>query len=341
MADTRGQLSARGHHQIETLASVLKRRGVAPEIVLTSRTQHAMQSATLLSDHVGRGGHPLALDVLTPGKGPGGIDELFVQAGESTAGQISRAECVLVVGHEGRLSDLLTELTGVRSRPLEHGGAACVRAADIQEMAAGRGRLHHRYPTVDHMEEVLRAKVNSKMTVATFLAGFVFTALSALLLDSTSWPWHRMVAAVTLTTSLALFVASVYIYDQLGTPSGFWTDADRPPIIWRRLYAYKEARLEATWTRLKNAALVEDEEEKARIADDDPRFFRPRQDGSVYWLMVSTSRLVFTPAVVLALTGFVALLLGTGERRIWTTGLAGLLVAGIYAAWHRPNLGAD
>ena len=48
------------------------------------------------------------------------------------------------------------------------------------------------YPTVDYHEEALRAKVNSKMTVATFLAGFVFTALSALLLlDKHEWPWHR------------------------------------------------------------------------------------------------------------------------------------------------------
>ena len=56
--------------------------------------------------------------------------------------------------------------------------------------------------------------------------------------------------------------------------------------------------------------------------------------------MVRTSRRVFTPAVVLALAGFVALLVGTGDWRIWAGGLIGLGLAGGYATIHRPDLGA-
>ncbi len=161
-----------------------------------------------------------------------------------------------------------------------------------------------------------------------------------LLLEQSKWPWHRVIAATTLTASLALFVASVYIYDQLGTPSGFWTDADRPRALWRRLYEQRAARLEARWARLKEAA-EGDDEDRGRQADEDPEIYRMQHDGPTYSLMVRTSRFVFTPAVLLALAGFVALLIGTGDWRIWTLGLAGLLLASAYAARHRPDLGAD
>ena len=213
------------------------------------------------------------------------------------------------------LSDLVTELTGTRSHPLLHGGAVCVRGDSLQDLAAGRGSIHHRYPTVDYQEGSLRAKVNSKMTVATFLAGFVFTALSALLRDQDDWPFHRVVATTALTASLALFVASIYIYDQLGTPSGFWTDADKPRKFWRYLYQRREARIEKRWSKFKQAAKGDDDA-KARLADDKQEMYRPRHDGPVYWLMVHTSRFLFTPAVVLSLAGFAALLVGTGDRWI-------------------------
>jgi phosphohistidine phosphatase SixA len=335
-----GRMSDHGRYQIKTLACALELRGTLPDLLLTSRKDHAQEAATLLSERLTRATPLVVLDALTPGCGPGGIDEVVRQA-RAAGVALESSACLLIVGHEGRLSDLVTELTGGRSHPLSHGGAVCVRGASLRDLVAGRGSVYYRYPTVDHQEEPLRAKVNSKMTVATFLAGFVFTALSAvLLLDRTEWPWHRVTAATTLTASLALFVASVYIYDQLGTPSGFWTDADRPRAFWRRLYQRREARLEDLWTRLTEDA-EGDDQDKRRQADDHPAIYRRRHDGAVYWLMVRTSRFVFTPAVVLALIGFVALLVGTGDWRIWTGGLAGLLAAGGYASLHRPDLGAD
>lgn len=336
-----GSLSKRGRHQTRVLARALKHRGVAPEIVVTSRSEHAKETATLLSGALGQAAGIVEVDALTPAGGPGGIDELFSQVESAVGDRLKSAACVLLVGHEGRLSDLVTELTGARFRPLDHGGAVCIRGLDLPELASGRGSLWHRYPTVDHLEEAIRAKVHSKMTVATFLAGFVFTALSGLLLEERSWPWHRLVATASLTASLTLFVASVYIYDQLGTPSGFWTDARRPRAVWRRLNDHRESREQARWTKLSKAEPGEDQDAKARLADEDATIYRPRHDGPVYWLMVDTSRLVFTPAVVLALVGFVALLVGTEDWRIWSIGLAGLVVAGGYAALRRPNLAAD
>jgi hypothetical protein len=213
----------------------------------------------------------------------------------------------------------------------------------LQDLASGRGCVRYRYPTVDHQEEPIRAKINSKMTVSTFLAGFVFTALSAvLLLPLNTWPLHRVIATSALTAALVMLIATVYIYDQLGTPAGFWTDADKPRLFWRGLYRLREARLERLWAKRRKAApkwLTD--EEKARWADDHPIMYRPLNDGPAYWLMVRTSRFIFTPGVVLALVGFVSLLIGTGDRRVMIFGLVGLVTAGVYCLLSRPNLGAD
>jgi hypothetical protein len=268
------------------------------------------------------------------------VEDLLEQV-SARGGELHASRCVLVVGHEGRLSDLLVELTGSRTRPVPHGAAVAVRGDSLPDLVSGRGRLQYRFPTVDHQEDVLRAKVTSKMTVATFLAGFVFTALSAvLLLTDRPWSGHRVVAITALTAALVLFVSAVYIYDQLATPTGFWTDAEDPKPWWRSLYERRERRLEQRWDDLARAA-EGDEEQRARRADDNPAFHRTAADGPTYWLMVRTSRWVFTPAVVLALLGFIALLIGTEDSRIWIGGVVALLVGGTYAAFHRPDLGAD
>jgi hypothetical protein len=289
---------------------------------------------------------PLQLSALTPNGGPGGFDEVVRQAQAAGAG-LEPDSCVLVIGHEGRLSDLVTELTGIRLSPVANGGAVCIRGECLEDLAAGRGHVHYRYPTVDHQEDALRAKINSKMSVSTFLAGFVFTALSAVLLLNlkewglNEWPWHRVIAASSLTAALVFLIASVYIYDQLGTPSGFWTDADRPRRFWRKIYERRDAKIESLWLDLRDRAKGVSDEDKARLADDDRRIHRPIHDGPVYWLMVKTSRFVFTPGVLLALAGFIGLLIGTNDWMILTFSLAGLVVAGVYCAWRRPDLGAD
>jgi phosphohistidine phosphatase SixA len=335
-----GHLSERGKHQAASLSRALACRESTPDVILTSACQHARQTADRVAEHLRRPIEPVELACLTPTCGPGTVEDLLEQAEESGV-DLGASRCVLVVGHEGRLSNLVVELTGSRSRPIPHGGAVAVRGDSLVDLVSGRGSLHYRVPTVDHQEDVLRDKVTSKMTVATFLAGFVFTALSAvLLLTPTMWPLHRVVAITGLTASLALFVSAVYIYDQLATPSGFWTDASRPRPWWRKLYELRERRLDKRWEELMRDAKG-DEEHKGRQADNDKRFRPTATDGPMYWLMVKTSRWVFTPAVVLALGGFVALLVGTEDKRIWIGGVVALVVGGAYAAFHRPDLGAD
>ena len=76
-------------------------------------------------------------------------------------------------------------------------------------------------------------------------------------------------------------------------------------------------------------------------ADDDGKISQRARDGSLYVDMVATSRWVFLPAVVIALIGFVTLLLGTDDKYIWVLSLIGLALALGYASIHRPDLGAD
>jgi phosphohistidine phosphatase SixA len=340
--DDNGGLSRRGTHQATILADALKRRGVEPDLYLTSGRTHAKRTAEHLIDVLTPGSSSVVLDALTPDCGPGGIDDVVEEAARANHG-LESASCVVLVGHEGRLSDLVTELTSNRSRPIGHGHAMCITAGNIHEFLVGHGKACYRYPTADHQEEAVRAKVTSKMTVSTFLAGFVFTALSAILVldvDDEGWPWHRDIAIIALTLSLVLFIAAVYIYDQLGTPAGFWTDADRPRTFWGRLYRWQEMRAEHRWTAVADRA-GGDPAEGGKQADDHPEFYRITHDGPAYWLMVRTSRLVFTPAIVLALAGFTMMLVGTEDWWISAGGIGGVVIAGGYAAWYRPDLGAD
>jgi phosphohistidine phosphatase SixA len=337
-----GPLTRHGIHQAKTLAAALQFRSSTPDLIITSKLEHSRRTAACVRQELAPGlPPPVELDALTPKGGPGGLPELAQGAGEAGV-DLSSCQSVLVVGHEGRLSDLVIELTGRRSYPIPPGGAVCIRGGSFTDLAAGRGCIHYRYPVVDYQEDQLRSKVNSKMTVASLLAGFVLTTLAAVLvLEQRPWPWERTAAIIALTASLVLFVASVYIYDQLSMPTGFWTDADKPRNpFWEKLADFKEARQVKRWNDLWNAA-EGDEEAKGKAADDNRTIYHPLHEGFVYCAMVKTSSLVFTPAVILALAGFVALLIGTGAPWIWAGGLAGLAVATVYAACHRPSLGAD
>jgi phosphohistidine phosphatase SixA len=327
-------LSDHGHHQASTLAEALSRRKVRPTWYLTSRHQHARDTARILRDRLSDANTPLLeLDALTPRRGSEALDRLVPEA-ESRHVDLADSDSVCIVGHEGRLSNLATELTGSRIRQLDHGEALLVAAPNLIALLQGHGKVHSRYPVLDHHEDRLREKVQSKMTVATFLAGFVFSALSAvLLLEARPWPLPRLVAVVALTGSLCLFIASVYVYDQLSTPVGFWTDA-RTPWGLRWLSEWHERRREDQWHRIS-----QDPKKGPTGADEDAAPWR--LDGPIYRYMVATARWVFNPAVALALVGFLALLWGTGDRRIIALSLLAIVSATGYAAWKRPALGAD
>ena len=147
-----GPLTPHGRHQARALADGLKLRGTTPGLILTSKRARALETAKTLQQKLRPQSAPAAqlieIDALTPKAGPGDIAEISRQAGHSGA-DLTMSRCVLLVGHEGRLSDLVTELTGHRAHPLPPGGAVCVRGASFQELVSGRGSVRYRYPTVD------------------------------------------------------------------------------------------------------------------------------------------------------------------------------------------------
>jgi hypothetical protein len=192
-----------------------------------------------------------------------------------------------------------------------------------------------RYPVVDHQEAALRQKVQSKMTVATFLAGFVSAALVALILTNDFGTW-RQVAAVLLTLALGLFVATVYIYDELSMPDGFWLTG-RPSRFRRRLTAHREHRRVLRWESIaqgtENArASVDDvtwlhdpKERRKALADEDAA--EQRLAGPIYTYMVQTWTFVFTPAVAFSLLGFGVIMFDGGTLLAGLASLSAVVVA--------------
>src|SRR5205085_22988 len=133
-------------------------------------------------------------------------------------------EVIAIVGHEPRLGQLYTRLTGERSRPLAQGEVICLEADKFDEFLFGKGHLAFRWPFLNHGEEKLREKVHSKVEVSTFLAGFNFAVLVELLKHESTKNMNafQITALLLFTVSLALFVAAIYMYDRLGMPEGFW-----------------------------------------------------------------------------------------------------------------------
>jgi hypothetical protein len=345
--DVSGQLTPRGEHQVESLADALRDRGSMPDLILHSGKPDAARTARMLGAILAPSARLLEIPALTPRGGPGDLSKLADQARRLDA-DLASSSCVLAVGpgpaeQSGHRSDRAPFVSGAaRRRGLRPGAghAGAIRRARAGLLPVPDGGLPGgSAPRQGQLEDDRRRPAS----------GLVLTALTALLVLQARPHFWGSLAVVALSVSLALFLASVYFYDQLSTPSGFWTDADQPRRPWQRLYERREARLEAIWTRELDQAQCDDgceganEQDNCRRqrADDHPAIYLQLHDGRVYWLMVSTSRRVFTPAVFLAVTGFIALLIGTGNPWIWACGLAGLAAAALYAALHRPELGAD
>ena len=125
---------------------------------------------------------------------------------------------VVIAGHEPALGQLATNMTSSRHRPLHHAEAVCLAAHEPLNFLKGKAKIDYRHPAVDYQEPSLREKIRSKAHIATFLAGFTFSALTELLLGGGSRSGLRIAAIVCLTLALALFVGSIYAYDTLGMP---------------------------------------------------------------------------------------------------------------------------
>lgn len=223
--DADRELSDEGKADARDLARKLKRVGLIPDFYFTSASRHAVITAQELMAELGADAvSPVELDTLTPGQNdprPADVvDALLDEALEK--GAEYRGDTVLaVVGHEPRLSQALARMTSCRVHPLGDAEAVCVAGDDLSTFLKGRGSIQFRTTMSGAPEPQLRSKVASKTTVAALLAGFTATGLIEVVTAEGLTGWETA-AAGCLSAALSLFVACIFVYDQLSMPEGFW-----------------------------------------------------------------------------------------------------------------------
>jgi hypothetical protein len=169
------------------------------------------------------------------------------------------------------------------------------------------------------VDSQLRQKIASKMTVATFLAGFTFAALLELLKDRSHFESARTiipirVAVVSLTLALGLFISAVYMYDRLSMPREFWSYQPRPGSNGKKTFLEKlHFKVHPESAMLK--------------------------DGALYTYMIGVWQWVFTPAVISAFVGFSAILYSIDDRPTFWAGIGVIFAVFIYYIVLRPILG--
>jgi phosphohistidine phosphatase SixA len=196
--------------------------------------------------------------------------ELFAE----TPGTATDQATLAVVGHEPSISRLLCQMTGKESRRLDRGEAVWITGKTRDDFVSGNAELVYATRREDFAEN-LKDKIETKMTVCTFLAGFTIAALVEIIKEPDAIvKTSRVAAAISLTAALGFFVAAVYIYDELSMPREFWSSDTRRKPPGRTLFGHDS-----------------------------------RLNDNLYAHMVRAWRLFFTPAVALSLIGFFALLL--------------------------------
>ena len=220
---------------------------------------------------------------------------------------MAKPNVVAVIGHHPGITRLLRDLTGRDCRTIDRGEAIWVNCWDGQ--AAVEGTFGSKYTA-----EALRKKIELKMTVSTFLAGFTIPVLVELVKEpERGFNLQQTVATILFTSAFCLFVLAVYMYDELLMPNEYWGPVEekhQPATTARSAFAHHY-----------------------------------RLNGRLYAYMVRTWNFFFTPAVGLTALGFLALILGKWPREYVlevVLGCAGALILSVFAhrRW-RPQLGIE
>jgi hypothetical protein len=182
---------------------------------------------------------------------------------------------IALVGHDPGISTLLSSITGKRCRIIERGEAVEVIGLTAN-MGHGDAVLGKIFGST-YSSELVRKKLELKMTVSIFLAGFTIPMLVELVKNSGErFSAGLGLATVLFTLALGLFVASVYTYDALLMPAQYWGPTTKRKVP-----------------------------EKLTSSDFAHDY---RLNGPLYAYMIRTWKLVFTPGVVCTATAFLQLL---------------------------------
>jgi phosphohistidine phosphatase SixA len=315
-------LTSAGRVQIFQLAQALSVFLSTPQIYLISVVKHARETAEILQRNLPVTAIPpiTAVMALTPSSNDLQLNWEVVLAETRDVIGWSEVGSLACVGHEPRLSILAAQATSQEIRPLGLAQALIIEADGVDSLLRGRATITERVgvaaPEPEEMkEQLLQPKIQSKMQVSTFLAGFTFAALIAALTGDGYWQpsrtgWQQtstVVAMVLLTWASAMFIASVYMFDRLAMPRQFWEFGKGDP-AWRLGSTFNEDRC---------------------------------KHGKVYAHMLWIWRFVFTVAVFLAMAGFLFLILQRTIPLLTVAVVTVIAGVGSYYWKTRPNLGVD
>jgi len=214
---------------------------------------------------------------------------------------------VAIVGHHPWITNLLHEITGKPCRTIERGEAVWVNLSHDQ------GIVQRTFGSTYSVER-LQKKIELKMTVSTFLAGFTIPVLVELVKEpEKNTAWWRVLSTLFFTAAFCLFVIAVYMYDEMLMPKEFWGP--------NKQHA-KENQSDKTFEHYR------------------------RLNGRLYPYMMRTWFCFFTPGVICAAAGFVLLIVGgLGEKPgplLLLLGVLAIVGAGFLAHKNlRPELGIE
>lgn len=123
-------LSAEGRLVVADVGQSLGRRHTVPDVILTSPYRRARETAQIFAERLGYRGKIKADARLAPGF-------TLKQLGK-VIGDYHDLDCVLIVGHEPDLSDIVRSLTGGGRITIRKGGLAQV---DLPDPRIAKGRL--------------------------------------------------------------------------------------------------------------------------------------------------------------------------------------------------------
>jgi hypothetical protein len=156
------------------------------------------------------------------GLSPGQEAELTWKSIQTEIGNsLTDKSSIALVGHDPGISTLLSSITGKKCRIIERGEAVQVIGLP-RDMGRGDAVVGKTFGST-YSSELVRKKLELKMTVSTFLAGFTIPVLVELVKNpAEGFTPCRGLATVLFTLALGLFVASVYTYDVLLMPAQYW-----------------------------------------------------------------------------------------------------------------------